>query len=362
MAMQVRLERVAGLFSEGNENASDQYPCENIVALDERRRALLHETRARRLSRLTQVLWHLLHPACLSSLIPAFDLIWREKTMGAEGLPVAENALAKPDGLCGLAPDLSSATLATAFARGLHPRCTAGPATFWAPAQRMILHPAGLKLSTSQRGHLHKGGYDVAFDRNFEPLIAACAAPGPDHARLSPKLLKAHIDLFDAGMVHSFAVHDRAGRLAGGGYGMAVGRSFVLERWFEHVPGAAKLGLAVLARHLANWDFRLLDGTMVPALVEAMGFKAMPRMAYNSVLASTGSGGKPGRWRVDPALYAPRSNSTAARHLFDPPRQSKPLPQAVLRATQVDLFQSLGLDLPALSVGDDLRKQDDLAA
>ena len=343
MAMQIRLERVAGLFSEGIEDAPRDHGTQLQAQKTARREALLKESLPGRMARLAQVVWRSLQPACLMTLAPTFDLIWREKTIGAIGLPDPETALANPDGLVGLVQDLSAPAMLAAFARGLHPRCLMGPATYWAPAQRLVAHPGHLALDNATGNMLRKGEFDVTFDRDFDALIEFCSVASPGKSRLNPKLLKAHVNLFDAGAAHGFEVRDRKGELVGGGYGIAFGRSFVMERWFGDGQQCARLGLAVLARHLASWGFRTLDATFVPDLAEGMGFRPVARPSYNATLEANASGGRPGSWRVDSALYTPHTSPAAVRHLFDAPAEVAATDAAELAETGRLLMASLGL-------------------
>lgn len=345
MAMQIKLERVAGLFSEGFADEGSGCAQSQLARRQARRRALLHETPLRRVLRLGQVLWRSLHPACLSTLAPTFGLVWREKTIAAQGLPDPDTALAKPDGLAGLARDLSPATLMAAYAKGLHPRCLAGPATFWAPTERLVAHPADLKLDAGLRSHLHQRNFEVALDHDFDNLVEACAVPGPGQPRLNPKLRKAHVELFDAAIAHSFVMRDSRGEAIGGGYGIATGRCFVIERWFGY-PDAARFALAVLASHLTQWGFKMLDATPVAGLVEGMGFSMLARAAYNRALDAPTLVGRPGFWRTDPDIYSARSRSTAVRHLFDVPREAIYASGETLADADHELMLALAMDAP----------------
>lgn len=344
MALHIKFESVASLFSEGCEDNDPHDAPPTIAGLGARRAAVLHETLPQRLARLVQVAAHALHPSCLASIAPACDLLWRERIIGATGLPDPDQALARPDGLAGLAPDLGAATLISAYQRGLHARCLMGPATFWAPAQRLVAHPANLAVTKKLRGQFHKREYDVTLDHDFDALLAACAGRSAHLPRLNPKIMQAHAGLFDAGAAHGFEVWDRKGQLVGGGYGVAIGRVFVLERMFGLVPQAAQLGLAVFARHLAAWDFRMLDGSFVVGLVADMGFAGLSRAAYNQLLDGNARAGKPGRWRAQPEIYTARTRSTAARRLFDEPVPAARGDVQAVAASKARLFDALGLE------------------
>ena len=342
MAMQIRLETIASLFSEGSEHVAPQDVLQAQVEQNARRAALLHETTAQKLARRLRVIARALNPQCLATIAPAFDLLWHQRLQGVTGLPDPDKALARPDGLAGLAPDLSPATLLAAYGRGLHPRCLMGPATFWAPAQRRVAHPANLALTQGLRSMLHKRDNDVTIDHDFDGLMLACGSRTSHLPRLSPKMMRAHAALFDSGAAHCFEVWDRQGKLVGGGYGIAFGKVFVIERMFGTVPDMARLGIVVLARHLAAWGFRMLDGSFVDDMVKDMGFAPQKRSNYNASLDANAMGGKPGRWRIDPAIYAPRAVSTGVRHLFDPPPPAVP----ALAAAGAELLDGPARDLP----------------
>lgn len=345
MSLQSRINTVPSLFSEGCEADpagmdNDNHVLAQASASPGVRRTLLpQECVAERATRFGGAMLRALSPGCLAALGPTFDLLWRERAIRAAGLPDPEKALAVPDGL---ADDLSPVTLERAYSRGLQPRCLMGPATYWAPARRLAQHPGQLRLDNPLRGLLHRGEHDIAFDRDFDMLIARCAQPGPGQTRLSPRLARAFADLFDAGLAPGFEVRDRKDRLAAAGLGVAVGRSFVCERLISPQPGAARLGLAVLARHLDAWGYRMIDATSVGEMVEGMNFLALPRAEYNRKLEANASGGRPGQWRVETQIYAARGAARSVRHLFEPAPQAPAHPTA-LAAQRDALLDSLNL-------------------
>ena len=81
----------------------------------------------------------------------------------------------------------------------------------------------------------------------------------------------------DAGHAHSFEVWNEKGELAGGGYGVAVGNSFVTESQFSAEPNTSKIGFTVLNWHLAQWGFAFNDGKMLTPTTQDMGFREIPR-------------------------------------------------------------------------------------
>jgi leucyl/phenylalanyl-tRNA--protein transferase len=115
--------------------------------------------------------------------------------------------------------------------------------------------------------------------------------------------MHAYAALHDAGYAHSFEVTDRAGELAGGGYGVAVGGAFVIESQFSRESGASKIGFAVLAWHLARWGFVLMDNKEPTRNVLEMGFCTIPRSDYLALLGTAQQvPGKVGSWQVETGL------------------------------------------------------------
>ena len=91
-------------------------------------------------------------------------------------------------------------------------------------------------------------------------------------------------------------VWNETGELVGGGYGVALGRTFFTESQFSREPNTSKIGFTVLNWHLAKWGFRLNDGKWPTPTILDMGFRSIPRAAFLTELASTSA--TPGKERV----------------------------------------------------------------
>ena len=123
--------------------------------------------------------------------------------------PVAQ-ALSEPDGLLAAGGDLSTARLLAAYRRGIFPWYSPGdPILWWSPSQRMVLNTAALRVPRSFAKVLRNRRYQVVFDRDFEAVIRACAAPrdGQHGTWIVEDMIQAYLRLFRAGHAHS--VEDR---------------------------------------------------------------------------------------------------------------------------------------------------------
>jgi leucyl/phenylalanyl-tRNA--protein transferase len=219
------------------------------------------------------------------------------------GLPDPAAALARPDGLAGIARDLSVPALVEAYRAGLYPFCHIGPMKWWSPAERCVLLFDQQHIGRQVRRLMRLGRYSITFDRDFEGVIKACAGrrPGKWHLTwVTPPIMHAYAALFDAGYAHSFEVWNGAGELAGGGYGVAVGAAFVTESMFSRESGTSKIGFTVLNRHLARWGFAFNDCKRASRTLLYMGCRPIPRPDYLARLAiAAREPGRPGRWQAE---------------------------------------------------------------
>lgn len=251
--------------------------------------------------------------------VPGLAWMWvRELLLPAGGLPDPEAALDKPLGLAGFARDLSVPTLMAAYGRGLYPFGHVGSPKWLSPPERSVLFLDEFHVSKRILSRMRQNRHTVTFDADFEGVVKACAEPRPGKLPLTwitPRIMRAYGELFDAGHAHSFEVRDKAGDLVGGGYGVAVGGVFVIESQFARESGASKIGFAVLIRHLARWGFRLADNKLLTDNVAQMGFRDIPRSEYLARLAEESSAGRSGRWHAeaDPRTVAIELAARASR-------------------------------------------------
>ena len=91
--------------------------------------------------------------------------------------------------------------------------------------------------------------------------------------------------LHEAGHARSVEVWQE-GRLAGGLYGVAVGRCFCGESMFARVSDASKVGLVRLAENLKAEGFTMIDCQFHTPHLESLGAEEIPRSRYLELLKS----------------------------------------------------------------------------
>jgi leucyl/phenylalanyl-tRNA--protein transferase len=220
--------------------------------------------------------------------------------------PALERALAEPNGLLAAGADLTVPRLVEAYERGIFPWYEDGqPVLWWSPDPRMSLAPAELKIPRSLRKRLAKRDYEVRADSAFEEVIRACAAPraGHDGTWITGDMIAAYTRLHLAGHAHSVETWID-GRLAGGLYGVALGRMYYGESMFTREADASKIALVHLARQLHRWNFGLIDCQMKTDHLARFGAREIPRAEFMRKLANLVNYPRTvDKWRLDDDLF-----------------------------------------------------------
>jgi len=197
----------------------------------------------------------------------------------ADPFPPVERALRRPNGLLAAGADLSPARLVDAYSRGIFPWFNDDdPLLWWSPDPRMVLRPADLRVSRSLRKRLRSGAFRVTADTAFRAVMEGCAGPRADAEGtwITGTMVEAYVALHRLGYAH--AIEAWAGdHLAGGLYGVAIGRMFFGESMFTRQTDASKVAFAHLVRQLERWGFALIDCQMATAHLASLGAQEMPR-------------------------------------------------------------------------------------
>lgn len=221
----------------------------------------------------------------------------------ADPFPPVEQALDNPEGLLAAGGSLTMKRLVDAYRCGIFPWFNEGdPILWWSPDPRTVLRPGHVHVSHSLKKRLKKAAYYVTCDRAFARVLDGCAAPrdGDSGTWLSPAMRRAYTSLHTAGLAHSVEVW-MDGELAGGIYGVAIGRMFFGESMFARRTDASKIGIVVLAAQLDRWEFPLIDCQLETAHLMSLGAEHMSRRRFVTELASLVKQPAPS-WRLDEDL------------------------------------------------------------
>ncbi len=199
-----------------------------------------------------------------------------------DAFPPVTAALTEPNGLLAAGGELSSTRLIDAYRHGIFPWFSPGqPILWWSPDPRTVIVPRELKISRSLAKTLRNRAYEVRADSNFDAVVRACALPRPDQGGtwISDAMIAAYGALHELGIAHSIETWID-GELAGGLYGIALGRMFYGESMFSHATDASKIALVHLARQLERWQFGMIDCQMHTAHLASLGARELPRAEF----------------------------------------------------------------------------------
>ena len=225
---------------------------------------------------------------------------------GDDPFPPVTDALADPNGLLAAGADLSVARLIAAYRQGIFPWYSEDqPLLWWSPDPRMVLFPPEFKLSRSLKKRLYRRGYDIRADSAFDAVMRACAEPRrrQEGTWITAKMIAAYGALHRRGVAHSVETWI-GGELAGGLYGVALGRMFYGESMFALATDTSKIALAHLVRQLERWNFGMIDCQMKTAHLASFGARELPRAEFMRKLQElVNYPSSSGEWRFDDDLF-----------------------------------------------------------
>ncbi len=191
------------------------------------------------------------------------------------------------DGLLAVGGDLSQERLLKAYYMGIFPWYSdPDPILWWSPDPRLVLFPSELKVSRRLRRTIRSGLYRITMDTAFEQVIKTCAEIPRRYEKgtwITPEMVAAYCRLHTAGFAHSVEAWSE-GRLAGGLYGVAIGRCFFGESMFSKQSNASKVTFVELVEYLRKKKYRLIDCQVTTAHLKKFGAREIPRTEFLSVL------------------------------------------------------------------------------
>ena len=213
-------------------------------------------------------------------------LYWIQANCVAKDFPDTGEALRNPDGLLAAGGDLMPERLRDAYQRGIFPWYSHGqPILWWAPDPRSVLFPDAVKISRSLAKKLKRAEFQVSYDRAFDEVIKACAAPrrGQAGTWITDAMIQAYNELHALGDAHSVECW-HFDKLVGGLYGIAIGRVFFGESMFTRETDASKVALVGLSRYLSDWCYELIDCQVHNTHLSSLGATPIPREQFNAQL------------------------------------------------------------------------------
>ena len=189
-------------------------------------------------------------------------------------------AVAPSDGPAAFGGDFEPSTITAAYGAGAFPWPHGDEELLWfSPDPRAIIPIGGLYVSRRLARTLRQGRFRLTMDADFPGVMAACAARD-EGSWITPRLIAGYTRLHALGWAHSIEVWAPGGTLAGGLYGICVGRMFGAESMFHTVTDASKVAMAALMQWAEAEGISLVDVQVLNPHTASMGATEIPRSEY----------------------------------------------------------------------------------
>jgi leucyl/phenylalanyl-tRNA---protein transferase len=131
----------------------------------------------------------------------------------------------------------------------------------------------------------------IRVNHDFDAVLDGCAEPGPERARtwINKRIRTLYRKLYNIGHCHTVEAY-LDGELAGGLYGVSLGRAFFGESMFHRVRDASKVALVHLVARLKMGGFGLLDAQYVTAHLKSFGATEVTQAEYARLLEAALAG------------------------------------------------------------------------
>lgn len=193
---------------------------------------------------------------------------------------------ADEDGLLAIGGDLEVGSLLLAYQKGIFPwpMEESEPLMWFAPPYRAILDFKNFKIPKRLKRDLNKMDFQFRVDQNFDQVVKECAKSknrkGQDGTWIINKMIKAYIDMNEAGYGVSFETYNSQDKLVGGMYGVRIGNYFAGESMFYLESNASKFALINAVEYMKNTGATFLDIQMMTPLLEMFGAKEITRAHF----------------------------------------------------------------------------------
>mgnify|MGYP006286841397 FL=1 len=188
-----------------------------------------------------------------------------------------------PEGIVAAGGNLSPGMLLSAYTQGIFPWYSEyEPILWWSPDPRFVLFPEELHISKSMGRVLKKEEFTCSADTCFERVIRSCREierPGQPGTWITNDMLEAYIELHRLGYAHSVEAW-QGEDLAGGLYGVSLGKCFFGESMFSKKSNSSKAALIFLTGSLKERDFHFIDCQVYTSHLKSLGAREIPRREF----------------------------------------------------------------------------------
>jgi leucyl/phenylalanyl-tRNA--protein transferase len=186
--------------------------------------------------------------------------------------------------------EITPEVLLKAYACGIFPMAESAedPTLYWIePEKRGVVPLEGFHVPARLARTVRSERFAIHVNRDFEGVLDGCAEPRPGRSRtwINTRIRVLYQKLYHIGHCHSIEAYEN-GNLAGGLYGVCLGRAFFGESMFHRARDASKVALVHLVARLKAGGFTLLDTQFVTDHLSTFGAIEVSRRHYHKLLES----------------------------------------------------------------------------
>ncbi len=202
--------------------------------------------------------------------------------------------LARSDGLLAVGGDLCVERLLLAYTHGIFPWYNPGEEIlWWCPKDRFVIFPKEIHVSRSMKKYMKKHELKIMLNRDFADTMHRCRIKREfaEGTWITDEMEAAYSRLHQAGYALSVEVLEDD-VLAGGFYGVAIGRCFFGESMFSEKENGSKTALIAFARLLEQEGFLFMDCQFYTEHLANMGGRFLSWEEYSRLLDEGINGNK----------------------------------------------------------------------
>ena len=194
--------------------------------------------------------------------------------------------LAEKDGLLAVGGDLSVERLLLGYCNGIFPWYNPGEEIiWWCPKERFLIFPAEIHVSRSMKKYIKKHKIEIRLNRDFQDTMHRCRTMREfkEGTWISDEMEEAYLKLPHAGFAVSVEAYEEE-KLAGGLYGVVIGRCFFGESMFSEKENGSKTALIAFCEWLESKGVLMIDCQFYTEHLKSMGGKYISWQEYDRML------------------------------------------------------------------------------
>src|SRR5574344_393567 len=188
-------------------------------------------------------------------------------------------------GLLGFTDNITPELVLSAYLQGVFPwynEDEGDPVLWWCPDPRFVLPVEDMHVPESVFRFLKHTPYTYTMDKAFPDVMRGCASmerKGQNGTWIGTKMIEVYCELARRGIARSVeAWHD--GKLAGGFYGVLIGRMFCGESMFTAEDNSSKSAFVLFEKAFAERGGMLIDSQAYTANMARYGAHNISRAAF----------------------------------------------------------------------------------